>query len=59
LTLHKDSAGDLNKTHAKTRSGKWNGMKNETLIDELGYVNLLDAITHIEIGSEIKIMCTL
>jgi hypothetical protein len=29
-------------------------MKNGTFINILGYVNLLDAITHVEIGNTIK-----
>jgi hypothetical protein len=49
LTLHKHTAGDLNKARAKTRNRKWNRMKKGTFIDKLGYVNLLDAITHVEI----------
>jgi hypothetical protein len=44
--------GDLNKAHVKTRNGKRNGMKNETFVDKLGYTNLLDAITHVEIGKQ-------
>jgi hypothetical protein len=47
LTLRK--VGDLNKAHAKTLNGKWNGMKKGTFIDKLSYVNLLDAITHVGI----------
>jgi hypothetical protein len=36
--------------------GKWNpnGMKKGKSIDKLGYINLLDAITHVEIGRTIK-----
>jgi hypothetical protein len=45
---------DLNEAHAKTRNGKWYGMKKGTFIDKLRYVNLLDAITRVEIGKTIK-----
>jgi hypothetical protein len=53
LTLRKHTGGDLNNAHAKTRIGKWNGMKDKTFIDKLGYVNF-DAITHVEKGNTIK-----
>jgi hypothetical protein len=54
LTLREHIAWDLNKNRAKTWNGKWNGMKNGMFIDKLGYINLLDVITHIEIGKLIK-----
>jgi hypothetical protein len=28
--------------------------ENGTFIDKLGYINLLDAITHVEIGNTLK-----
>jgi hypothetical protein len=54
LTLHISiSSRDLKhrtEAHAKTRNGKLSGMKNGTFIHILGYVNHLDAITHVGIG---------
>ena len=47
-------ARDLNNAYAKTRNGKWNGMKEGKFIDKLNYINLLDAITIVEIGRTIK-----
>jgi hypothetical protein len=47
-------AGDLNKAHAKTWNGKWNGMKKGMFIDKFGYINLPDAITHVAMGNTIK-----
>jgi hypothetical protein len=52
--------GDFNnrgKAHVKTRNEKWNGMKNGAIIDKLDYIDLLDAITYVEIGNTIE--CTL
>jgi hypothetical protein len=49
--------GDLNnrgKAYVKTWNGKWNGMKNGAVVDKLGCIDLLDAITHVEIGKTIK-----
>jgi hypothetical protein len=46
FSVHLNNRGD---THAKTQNWIWNGMKNEVFIDELGYIDLLDAITHFEI----------
>jgi hypothetical protein len=49
--------GDLNdccKAHVKTQNGKWNGMKNGAFIGKLGYINLVDAIGHVELGNTIE-----
>jgi hypothetical protein len=40
------------------KHGKWNGIKKKkkagTFIDKLGYIKLLEAITHVEISNTIK-----
>jgi hypothetical protein len=43
-------ARHLSNAHVKT----WNRMKKGSFIDKLGMVNILDAITHIEIRKTIK-----
>jgi hypothetical protein len=43
--------GDFNyrgEAHVKTRNGKWNGIKNGAFINKLGYIDLLNAITHVK-----------
>ena len=35
--------------HVKTRNGKWDGIKNGVFIDKFGCIDLLNAITHVEI----------
>jgi hypothetical protein len=57
LTLRKHLGRGLNKAHAKAWNRKWSGIK-KMFVDKLGYINLLDAITHVEIGKNNK-MCTL
>jgi hypothetical protein len=42
------------RANAKTPNGKWNGRKNGTFIDKLGYINIFDAIIHVEMGNKIK-----
>jgi hypothetical protein len=45
-------SGDLNsrgEAHVKTRNGKWDGIKNGAFIDIFGCIDLLNAITHVEI----------
>ena len=46
-------SGDINnrgEAHVKTRNGKWDGIKkNGAFIDKFGCIDLLNAITHVEI----------
>jgi hypothetical protein len=42
------------KAHVKTRNGKWIGLRNGAFIDKLGYIDLFDAITHVEMGNTIE-----
>jgi hypothetical protein len=45
-------SGDLNnrgEAHVKTQNGKWEGLKNGAFIDKFGSIDLLNAITHVEI----------
>ena len=45
-------SGDINnrgEAHVKTRNGKWDGIKNGAFTDKFGCIDLLNAITHVEI----------